>query len=91
MKFVSSKELRDNPAQLWKFIENEEVVITVNGKPMAIIVGAEDDIEEQLKIMRRVRAKVALEKLRSYSVQKGLDKLTEDDIDGEIKKIRTKV
>ncbi|MCX6091061.1 MAG: type II toxin-antitoxin system prevent-host-death family antitoxin, partial [Candidatus Atribacteria bacterium] len=91
VKFVSSKELRNNPAQLWKFIENEEVVITVNGKPMAIVVGAENDIEEQLKIMRRSRAKVALEKLRSYSVQQGFDKLTEDDIDREIKKIRTKV
>ncbi|HHT10635.1 MAG TPA: type II toxin-antitoxin system Phd/YefM family antitoxin, partial [Candidatus Atribacteria bacterium] len=38
MKFVSSKELRNNPAELWKSINKEEVIITVNGKPKAIVI-----------------------------------------------------
>ena len=86
MKFISSKELRNNPAELWKSINKEEVIITVNGKPKAIVIEAENDIEEQLKTIRKAQAEVALVKLRSYSVKQGLNKLTEDDIENEIKK-----
>jgi prevent-host-death family protein len=64
MKFVSSKELRNNPAELWKSINKEEVIITVNGKPKAIVIEAENDIEEQLKTIRKAQAEVALEKIK---------------------------
>ena len=87
MKFVSSKELRNNPAELWKSINKEEVIITVNGKPKAIVIEAENNIEEQLKTIRKA-GRGRSGKVKVLFVKQGLNKLTEDDIENEIKKIR---
>ena len=81
MKFMTSKELRNNPSKLWESGTGEETVITVNGKPKAIVIEAENgDIEEQLKSIRRAKAQSAIDKLRTYSIKRGLNKLTDDDI-----------
>ncbi|MHB1546680.1 MAG: type II toxin-antitoxin system Phd/YefM family antitoxin [bacterium] len=89
MKFMTSKELRSNPSKLWESGTGEETVITVNGKPKAIVIEAENgNIEEQLKSIRRAKAQSALDKLRTYSVNRGLNKLTEGDILAEVKKAR---
>ena len=89
MKFMTSKELRNNPSKLWESGTGEETLITVNGKPKAIVIEAENgDIEEQLKYIRRAKAQSALDKLRTYSIKRGLNKLTDDDILVEVKKAR---
>ena len=89
MKFMTSKELRNNPSKLWESGTGEETVITVNGKPKAIVIEAENgDIEEQLKSIRRAKAQSAIDKLRTYSIKRGLNKLTDDDILVEVKKAR---
>jgi antitoxin (DNA-binding transcriptional repressor) of toxin-antitoxin stability system len=60
MKFITSKELRNNPSKLWESGAGETVV-TVNGKPKAIVIGLDgDDVEEQLKSIRRAKAESAL-------------------------------
>lgn len=87
MKFITSKELRNNPAKTWQNAD-EETVVTVNGKPVAIIIGAGVDVEEQLKSIRRAKAQSALNNLRTYSAKRGLNKLTDEDIIAEIGKIR---
>ncbi|MHB1680145.1 MAG: type II toxin-antitoxin system Phd/YefM family antitoxin [bacterium] len=87
MKFITSKELRNNPAKTWQNAD-EETVVTVNGKPVAIIIGAGSDVEERLKSIRRADAQSALEKLRMYSIKQGLNKLTDEDIVAEVGKIR---
>jgi antitoxin (DNA-binding transcriptional repressor) of toxin-antitoxin stability system len=87
LKFITSKELRNNPAKAWQTAD-EETVVTVNGKPAAIIIGAGSDVEEQLKSIRRAKAQSALEKLRIYSTKRGLNKLTDEDIIAEVEKIR---
>jgi len=56
MKFISSREIRSNPALLWKVTGNDESVITVNGKPRAIVVAVGEDLEETLASFRRARA-----------------------------------
>ena len=88
---MTSKELRSNPSKLWESGTGEETVITVNGKPKAIVIEAENgDIEEQLKSIRRAKAGSALDKLRTYSVKCGLNKLTDKDIFTEVKKARNR-
>ena len=89
MKFITSKELRNNPAKLWQSAD-EETVITVNGKPAAIVIGVDGDVESQLESIRRAKAQSALEKLRMYSVKRGLNKLADEEIIAEIGKIRNK-
>ena len=89
MRFMTSRELRNNPSRLWQSKTNEETVVTVNGKPKAIVIEVEnDDIEEQLKSIRMAKAQSALDKLRTYSVKRGLNKLTDEEILTEIKKLR---
>ena len=44
MQFVSIREFRNSTREVWERIEQEEeVVITVNGKPKAILLNIPDD------------------------------------------------
>jgi prevent-host-death family protein len=89
MQLISSRLLRNNPSEIWDKIKKEEVVITVNGKPKAIIMDAnEEDLEEIITMIRRARAEIALEKLRLFSKEKGLDKISDKEIENEINNIR---
>ena len=88
MKFISSREIRSNPARLWEVQEGDEAVITVNGKPRAIVVAVGDDLEETLASVRRARAASALEKIRFKAHVWGLDSLPEKEIEAEIQKVR---
>jgi hypothetical protein len=84
MNFISSREIRSNPARLWEVTGNDETVITVNGKPRAIVLAVGEDLEETLATMRRARAFAALEKIRITSREKRLDTLSEQEIETEI-------
>jgi len=49
MKVASVKEVKDKLSQLLKTAENEDVVITKNGKPTAVIHHlGEDELEDYL-------------------------------------------
>lgn len=89
MKFISSREIRSNPARLWELPASDDAVITVNGKPRAIVVAVGENLEETLGSLRRARAATALEKIRMAARDKGLDNLPEKEIDAEIRKVRT--
>jgi len=89
MKFISSREIRSNPARLWEVTGNDESVITVNGKPRAIVVAVGDDLEETLASLRRARAFKALEKIRIYAREKGLETLSDQEIEQEINRSRS--
>jgi len=88
MKFITSREIRSNPARLWEVREGDEAVITVNGKPRAIVVAIGDDLEETLATVRRARATSAIEKIRMQSRELKLDTLPETEIEAEIRKVR---
>jgi antitoxin (DNA-binding transcriptional repressor) of toxin-antitoxin stability system len=88
MKFITSREIRSNPARLWEVREGDEAVITVNGKPRAIVVAIGDDLEETLATVRRARATSAIEKIRMRSRELKLDTLPETEIETEIRKVR---
>ncbi len=88
MKFISSREIRSNPARLWEVTGDDESVITVNGKPRAIVVAVGDDLEETLASLRRARAFNALEKIRIYARKKGIKALSDQEIEQEINQSR---
>jgi hypothetical protein len=88
MKFITSREIRSNPARLWEGAGSDESVITVNGKPRAIVIAAGEDLEETLSAVRRARAVTALEKIRIYAHKKGLDSLPDKEIADEIRQSR---
>lgn len=62
-------------------MERNETIITSNGKPKAIVIRIENDIESTLAAFRQVKAMRAVEKMRLISKQKGLDKISDKEID----------
>ncbi|MCK4626074.1 MAG: type II toxin-antitoxin system prevent-host-death family antitoxin [Phycisphaerae bacterium] len=89
MKFIPSRDLRIRPGQVWKQLRKEgELIVTSNGKPVALMVPVDDDFEESLHILRGIRAKAALRKLQEQAAAKGLDKTTMEEIDEVIRKSR---
>lgn len=90
MKFISVRDLRGKSAQVWKELPQErEMIITSNGRPIAIIAAIGDsNLEESLSAFRQARAVEAVASLQRRSVEMGNDKITMDEIDAEIKAVR---
>jgi antitoxin (DNA-binding transcriptional repressor) of toxin-antitoxin stability system len=92
MKFLSVRDLRGKSAQIWKELPEEgEMVVTSNGRPIAILAAiTEATLEESLSAFRRARAVEAVVSLQRRSVEHGTDKMTLDEINAEIKSVREK-
>ncbi len=90
MKFITVRDLRGRSGQVWKELARErEIVLTSNGKPVAILSAiSEATLEESLAAMRRARAVSAVEKIQSGSVTTGKDKFFLDQINAEIQAVR---
>lgn len=90
MKFISVRDLRTRPASIWKELKKErELVITNNGKPIALMTPLSDrDMEETLRGLRRSRAAEALARMRTRAAERGTASMTADDIEREIRKQR---
>lgn len=92
MKFVSVRDLRGKTSELWKDLEQErELVVTSNGKPVAILTATDEgSFETCLWTLRRSRASEALAKLQRDAKERGLNQLAPEDIEDEIDKSREK-
>ncbi len=89
MRFISVRDLNTKPKEIWSKIKDEEVVITSNGKPIALLSGVtEETLEKTVRTIRRSRALIALEEMQKRSIESGLDKLTESQIESEIQAVR---
>lgn len=90
MKFITVRDFRIRPGSVWENLEkNNEVVITSNGKPIALLTGVSDvTFDETLKAVRRAKAELALSKMRADSLKRGLNKLSEREIEAEIRSVR---
>jgi len=90
MKFASIRDLRLKPGKIWKTLKKDnDVVLTSNGKPFAVLTRAdEDSLEATLATLRRSRAQAALREIHQAAIQKGLDKITEREIEVEIEAYR---
>lgn len=90
MKFVSVRDLRGKSADIWRQLPDErEMVITSNGRPVAILAAVnESNLEESLAAFRRSRAVDAVAAMQRRSVSCGVDALTQEDIEKEIAAVR---
>ena len=89
MQFISVREMNTKPKEIWEKIKNEEVVITSNGKPIALLSAvSEGTLEKTLRMIRRSRALMALEEMQKRSLASGLDKIPDAEIESEIKAVR---
>jgi antitoxin (DNA-binding transcriptional repressor) of toxin-antitoxin stability system len=92
MKFLSVRDLKTKSSQIWQELpDQKEMVITSNGRPIAILSSTnENNLEQVLSAFRHARATNAVASIQYDSVRKGTDKLTLDEIDAEIKDVRSK-
>ncbi len=92
MKFVTVRDLRGKTSELWKELEQErELVVTSNGKPIAILSATnEESFEECLWTLRRSRAGEALASLQRDAAERGLNEQTPEEVDTEIQQSRVK-
>lgn len=90
MDFVTTKELRAESGKVWAKLEaGEEIVITRNGKPFALMTATQPNrVEEDIKLIRRAHAVAAVNKMREQAKASGLDKMTLEEINAEISAVR---
>lgn len=92
MRFLSVRDLRGKSAEVWKDLaEEREMVVTSNGRPVAILAAVnESNLEESLSAFRQARAVEAVAGLQRQSVERGTDNIAMDEINQEIKAVRGK-
>ena len=92
MQFVPYRDLRNEPAAVRKKLATEgELVVTVDNKPFAVMINLGDEnVQDILLMVSRLRAQMAARSIRSQSRRDGLDKMTLKDVNALIKKTRTK-
>ena len=92
MKFVSVRDFRTSSANIWKALPDEqEMVITNNGKPVALLTPLnEKNLENVIASVRQARAINAVKLIQQDSIKRGMDSTTIEEIDEEINRIRKK-
>lgn len=92
MRFVTIRDLRSKSAQIQRQLPKEkEMVLTSNGKPIAILSATSANmLEESLIALRRARAMAAVAYMQTQSVELGTDRMSLDEIDKEIAAERKK-
>ncbi len=89
MKFVTSREIRNNPAKFRRDVERDDVVLTVDGKPFAVAVGIDEgEIEETLGMLRQLRALRAMSRIQEKAEERGMSGMSSEEIDEEVREAR---
>ncbi len=88
MEFYSARELRTNTKSIWKELsEDNDVVITNNGKPCALMVGIpEGRFEETVRALRQAKAIAAMDRMRRKAEKDGF--MSDQEIDEAVREAR---
>lgn len=86
MEFVNVREFRANASKVWQQLKREkEIVITMNGKPIAVLSPTDSGgVETTVAAIRAARATAAVTALQMESLRHGRDKMTLREINREI-------
>jgi antitoxin (DNA-binding transcriptional repressor) of toxin-antitoxin stability system len=86
MKFVTVRDFGTSSATIWETLPQEqEMVITNNGKPIALLTPLSDsNLEETLSAIRRAKAINAVKLIQQQSIKNSTDKMTLEEINYEI-------
>lgn len=90
VKFLSSRDVRNTPGALWEALESgAHVALTANGKPKALVIGVgEDDFEETLRDLARLRLMRAVRGAQAEAARTGANQITDEEIEAEIQQAR---
>lgn len=93
MEFVPYRVLRNKPTALRQQLrEQGELVVTVDGKPFAVMIdlGGSENLDEIMLLVSRLRAQMAARSIRSQARRNGLDQMNVEQVDALIQKTRQK-
>lgn len=92
MEFVPYRLIRNEPNELRKKLEEQgELVVTVDGEPMAIMLQVpEGSLEDLVMLVSQVRAQLAVSKIRLNARHSGLDQISEKEVDYIVHEARAK-
>jgi hypothetical protein len=90
MEFVPYRLLRNQPNELRKRLEEQgELVVTVDGEPMAIMLQIpKGSLEDLVLLVSQVRAQLAVAAIREKARQSGLDQMTPEQADELVHEVR---
>ena len=90
MDYITVRELRAESGKVWERIEaGEEIVVTRNGKPFALLLQtAPSEVESALRAHRAARFGAILDRIQAHAKEKGLDRITAKEIQAEIDAVR---
>jgi len=90
MKFITIRDFRSKSARIQKELPKEkEMVLTSNGKPVAILTSvSEKDLEKSLVLIRKAKAIAAVISMQERAREAGTDRMSLDEINEEIASAR---
>ena len=90
MDFVSVRELRTRSAAVWDALrEEKDLVVTSNGKPIAVLSATTaSTVEASLAALRQARAQLAVAAMQQRAREIGADRMTLGDVNAEIGAVR---
>ena len=90
MQFVPYRTLRNEPTTLRKKLASEgELVLTMDNKPFAVMISLGDEnVQDILLMVSRLRAQMAVRSIRGQARKAGLDTMALKDVNALIKKTR---
>ena len=88
MNFYTVRDLRVMPKSIWENLsDGNEVIITNNGKPTALMLDISDDnFEETLRAVKQAQAMMTINTMRKRAAEAGF--MTDDEINAEINAAR---
>jgi prevent-host-death family protein len=90
MDYVTVRELREKSGEVWQRIEaGEEIIVTRNGKPFALLLHTEpSEVEAVLRAHRAARLGAVLQRLQAQARRSGAHRMTDKEIQAEIDAVR---
>lgn len=89
MRRISTRDLRNTPGKVRELLEEEDLLLTASGEPVAYMVGiGDEDPEEVAAMVRQARAQRAVSRMRRRAAERGLDRLSPEEIREEIRRAR---
>lgn len=88
MNFYSMRDLRTESKNMWKDLSRgDEVILTNNGKPSAIVIEIPDGgFDEVVQATRQAKAMMALNSMRQMAAREGFK--SDDEIEALINEAR---
>lgn len=89
MRFITTRDLRNTPGKVRRLLAKDDLVLTAGGKPVAYLIGLdEDELEEVRVLVRRARAQAAVSRMRSAAAERGVSEMSPEEVDAAIRRAR---